>query len=918
LFDFNVWKEKMDLHNRCLLFFIFLSFGIALAVDAAAPFSLVDRLSGYAQVEDTTFFLFDESLYRVRPQKVMLEGAMREWKHDMKDIRWQLNKSRRKGLWILKVYNPDMQIIPPGCAFKFRINEGQWMPPPHDAPNIKNGNLIFAYHFKRLRVKAEIVSPRHIRLLFPGKKPEYRYDPEQYVLSTFRGKLIPIERVFYIAPGELQIVPSVKIDIRRLYDLKIKYVRQKVTLSYNGWFRSLYSNKKLGANYLPQRNQTVIRLFAPRADSVFVFLYLKPKAKAFKKMAMQVDDNGVWTAVLPGNREGIYYDFAAYGADEPGNYFSNQKQTIHFSDPWGRVSVDSFGPCRIWPKMEPASPLKNGIPKMKDVIAYEVHIQDFTRNLPLPDSVKGTFTGFIRSGLRNKQGAEIGFDHLLELGINVVHLMPVQEYLHYPDSEWQKVFLHDPFMIEQGINKEDYQWGYRTSHAFALESRYRIKGSPWGSQNKDFRDLAQAFHNHDIAVVVDVVFNHTAERMDGRQFFFNFLAMDAPYFYRMTPDFKFYGAYGTETKSEERPMVQRWIIEQCANLINQYGIDGFRIDLAGLTDKQTLIALRQAVGPNILIYGEPWIDSADSDFENNPDWNWGKEDAPITFFQDEARNAFKGPPSNPKNKRTDRGYAGGNGKREQVEKALSAAFSTDKTPLSGINYLDIHDNWALADRFAKANWDGRFGVDEAAYKIAATLLFTSLGPIVLHGGSELMHSKGIAPLKETVKYLNGKPIYFHGKNDTYNLAKANAYFWRHKGLNANPEKKIYCNYKNMLAFWEGLIQLRKSKYGSVFRIAQKPAAGYYRWLEPKNPRLLGYMVDNTVLVLLNTDNHRGQFKNIDLPEGNWRLIGDVNRIDLTNGVSGKVYNAIQRPFTFSEELAAFSLEIWVKTFTANK
>jgi len=876
-------------------------------------FTKAERLQGYAQHGDTTIFVFDASLYRVTPGKVVVEGAMRQWRHDMADTRWLLKRSKpENNLWILAVLNPNFKKFPPGTLFKFRIDQGRWLDPPAGAPNVKNNNLILFADIKPLHVRALLVGLHDIRLQFPEKRPDsYVYNPEAYSIHSATGKNISVERVLYVAPGILQLVPQEKLDMRRPYFVQTPYQPQKLTVRYDGWFAHLYSEKKLGANYIARKKITTIRLFAPRADSVFVFLYQTPAGQPVHRKALQVDDAGVWEIKLPGNWQGWYYDFTAYGAQTPGNYFSSEQKQIHFSDPWGRVSVDSFGPCRIWPKMEPAQPLAGGIPKMQDVIAYEVHVQDFTRNLPLPDSLRGTFRGFVTSGLRNSTGAKIGFDHLPELGINVVHLMPVQEYLHYPDADWLNAFKNDPYMKEQGINLENYQWGYRTSHAFALESRYRVQGSQWGSQNKDFRDLVEAFHEKGIAVVVDVVFNHTAERMDGRQFFFNFMAMDAPYFYRMDDKFNFLGPYGTETKSELRPMTQRWIIEQCTNLVKQYGVDGFRIDLAGLTDKQTLLMLRQTLGPDILVYGEPWIDSADPEFEANSDWNWYKEDAPITFFQDEARNAFKGPPSDPKNKLTDRGYAGGNGNREAVKKALSAGFSSDKTPLSGVNYLDIHDNWALADRFAQNNWDGRFGVDEDAYKMAATLLFTSLGPIVLHGGSEMMRSKGAAPDSEVVKYFQGKPLYFHGKKDSYNLARANAFIWAHKGLNKGAAPDVYCNYQNMFEFWKGLMALRKSKYGRVFRIAQKTPAGYFKWIEPENPKLLGYVVNRRVLVLLNTDQKSGDFV-FKVPEGRWRLVGTIEHIDPENGITDHPLSKLTGAVKQSVTLPAQSLLIWVK------
>ena len=102
-------------------------------------FSQTDRLSGYKQIGDSTFFIFDENIYHIQPHKVMLEGEMRGWDHNMQDSNWQLKKSLQKGLWILKVHNPAMQKVPPGSAFKFRINDGQWLDPPASAVNISGG-----------------------------------------------------------------------------------------------------------------------------------------------------------------------------------------------------------------------------------------------------------------------------------------------------------------------------------------------------------------------------------------------------------------------------------------------------------------------------------------------------------------------------------------------------------------------------------------------------------------------------------------------------------------------------------------------------------------------------------------------------------------------------------------------------------
>jgi len=483
----------------------------------------------------------------------------------------------------------------------------------------------------------------------------------------------------------------------------------------------------------------------------------------------------------------------------------------------------------------------------------------------------------------------------------------------FPLKIGEKHFFDDPYMIEQGVNEENYQWGYRITHFMAIESRYRVKGADWGTQNQNFRDLVEAFHDVGIAVLIDIVFNHTGERMDGRMDYFNFSVIDKPYYYRTDESYDYIGNYGTEIKSEERPMVRRWIIDQCKNLINQYGVDGFRIDLAGLTDKQTLKTLRQELGPDIIIYGEPWISSSDPNYEENPDWDWYKHDAPITFFQDDARNAFKGSPFTLEDKYRDRGYAGGNGDREKVKLALGAGFPEDLTPIAGITYLDIHDNWALADRFAKLNWDGRLGVDENRIKIAAALLLTSLGPVVIHGGTEFLRSKGHAPLKEIKKNFQGGSLAFHGKNDTYNLAKANEYVWENKGKSiGDDDAKIKCNYKNMYAYWRGLINLRKSDIGDVFRIAEKTPDQYYKWFEPKNSKLLGYLVAEKIFITINSDTVSGSFDNLILPAGTqWQLIANINEVDIDNGIADDPSHTLEGGIRITVTLPAESLKIWV-------
>ena len=758
-----------------------------------------------------------------------------------------------------------------------------------------------------LKLEAELRNKFAIWAKVYGGRP---LTTSAYKLTDAQGNEIPIAAVLPNTSTETLISPAEAIDMGRIYFLEIPSMGLKTICSHDYWFQTLYSQKALGANVIG--DQTIIRIFAPRAKEVKLYLYRgRGDQEAYQVTSMLQDEQGVWEAFFKQNLHGIYYDFTVHGVPDPGNHFY-ETNPVHITDPYARVSDNTWGKTRIWENTTPASPLKNGIPAMEDVIAYEVHVQDFTDQLPVAEELKGTFPAMITPGLINRKGQKIGFDHLIELGINTVHLMPVQEYLHYPDEEWNASFGEDPYMIEQGVSKENYQWGYRTSHAFAVESKYRTKGREPGSEREEFRDLVQAFHDKDIAVIIDIVPNHTAENMDGNEWFFHFNVLDRMYYYR-TKDFEHIGAYGNEVKTENRPMVQRWLIDQCIHFIEEFGIDGFRIDLAGQIDQQTLLALKEAIGHDKILYGEAWIGSNDPAYEANPDWDWYKEDSPITFFQDDARNAFKGGVFELNDKQKDRGWPGGNfGERERVMKGLTNSFPEESSPLSGINYLDIHDNFALADQFGTQEFDGRLGVDQNRYKLATTLLFTSLGPIVLHGGSEIMRSKGAAPLQEVVKEtLSGYKVYMHGKRDTYNHRFANQFVWEQVGQRATRTRPN--DYRNMHAFWKGMIAFRNSDYGKVFRVAEAVPENYYRWLAPRNEAQLGYIVDEQVCVLLNAGDVVAGFQDITLPEGNWKLIANNEEVNLEEGArDDKELMNLVGAAPVDVILQPESLYIWVK------
>ncbi|NNF03874.1 MAG: pullulanase [Rhodothermales bacterium] len=729
---------------------------------------------------------------------------------------------------------------------------------------------------------AEILSPSAVLLTGPGVSMVSVATDAYSLRWTAGGQAIEIADVLPKRSNSVLLVPSRPLDQRHLYELIPADGSDPIFVRRDRWFSSLYSDKPLGAIVSEDGSETTFRLFAPRAEQVRLHLYFSAFDALDEPEAvidLVRDESGVWETTQAGDHHGVYYTYTVHGPDEPGNYFFGTHQT-HLTDPYAFVSDDSFGKARVWRLSAPPEPVAGGRPAMEDVIAYEVHVQDFTDALPVESDLKGSFPAMVKPGLTNSRGEPVGFDYLKELGINVVHLMPVQEFLHYPDDEWQAAFADDPYMIEQDIARANYQWGYRTTHALAVESRYRSNGTDVGVERRQFRDLVEAFHRDSISVIIDVVPNHTGENMDGRHYLFNFNGIDLPYYHRTDDSLRHIGPFGNEVKSEDRPMVQRWMLDQLKHFVDVFGVDGFRIDLAGQIDEQTLIWLKERLPDDLIIYGEAWIAPSDPAVANDPDLGWYKADAPITYFQDDARNAFKGPVSNPTDPRVDRGYAGGDGSvRERAMLGLTNGFPEEIDPNRGINYLDIHDNWALADRFSNTDWDGRTNVDEAGVRIAATLLFTSLGPIVIHGGTEMLRSKAVAPLEEIVKETESGSIYIHGKRDTYNLRRANRFLWENVGRTREAAGRTP-DYSGMLSFWKGLIALRNSDAGSVFRIGgSAPPDGYYDWILPENDQLLGYVVDDQVLVLINTSRDEETFDGVDLGPGTWRLVSDGKRVN---------------------------------------
>ena len=188
------------------------------------------------------------------------------------------------------------------------------------------------------------------------------------------------------------------------------------------------------------------------------------------------------------------------------------------------------------------------------------------------------------------------------------------------------------------------------------------------------------------------------------------------------------------------------------------------------------------------------------------------------------------------------------------------------------------------------------------------MLLTSLGPVVIHGGSEFMRSKGASPLVEHVKYTESGPIYIHGKRDTYNLRRPNLFLW--ETLGRNTEDNASCNYQRMYEYWKGLIALRRSSYGRVLRKSETIPPGYIRWIEPDNPLLLGYVIGESIAVFVNTSDQVQTVAGLTLSEGEWTLVAAGDRAGMVP-IAGHAHTTLTGGI-HTIALAPFDVNIWIR------
>ena len=490
---------------------------------------------------------------------------------------------------------------------------------------------------------------------------------------------------------------------------------------------------ELGALY--NKEYTEFILWAPVADYVDLIIYNGNNEELHK---MIKGKNGEWKLNITGDLKNTYY-----------NYLVKYKEKENIVvDPYSRA-VGVNGEKSMVVDLESTNPRKwseDTKPNMEsptDAIIYEMHIRDFSidENSGVKNENKGKYLGLVEEGtVIPGTDVKTTFDHLKELGITHIHLLPTFDYKSVDESK---------------PNEPQYNWGYDPQNYNALEGSYSSNPFDGDIRIKEFKEAVVKIHEAGIRIVMDVVYNHT---FDSESSCLN-LAM--PYYYYRTNEngeFSNGSACGNELASE-RSMVRKYIVDSIIYLAKEYHIDGFRFDLMGLHDIETIKEVRREldkIDKSIIIYGEGWAGGKSplKDEDAALKVNTIKFDKmQVACFSDDIRDGIKGDVFKSKTP----GFVNGAKNQEETIKAGIVAFTNNENidykkvlysdkywanePYQTINYDSAHDNYTLWDKLQISS--GNVTKEELVKmnKLSAAIVLTAQGISFLHAGEEFLRSK---------------------------------------------------------------------------------------------------------------------------------------------------------------------------------
>jgi pullulanase len=493
-----------------------------------------------------------------------------------------------------------------------------------------------------------------------------------------------------------------------------------------------YGEDDLGVYWYTEK--TDVKIWAPTAKTVEMRLYRDGDfGDAFQVINLQPGRNGTWTAILIGDYEGVFYTFKVNDGESLDEVPDIYARCVGINGKRGMI----YNPAKTNPENW-GNDQRPHVASYTDIVIYENHVRDFSIHKNSGIQNRGKYLGFTETGTKTKNNISTGLQHLIELGITHVHLLPVNDF----------------FNIDEERPIEKYNWGYDPYHYNALEGSYSTDPYNGAVRIKEFKMLVQSLHQHGIGVILDVVYNHT---FFAKESVFN---QTVPgYFYRQKRDGSFSNASGCGNEiATERAMVRKYIIDSLQYWATEFHVDGFRFDLMGIYDIETMNMIRERLektNPGLIFYGEGWTADSSPMPANLRALKHSMAKMPgIAAFNDDFRDALKGTQSTMKSK----GFVSGLALREEAVKfgIVGATYhpqivydyvETSKKPWAAqpnqsINYVTCHDNYTLWDKLKMTLPKAHDKELRKMVKLAGALILTSQGVPFLKVGVEFCRTKG--------------------------------------------------------------------------------------------------------------------------------------------------------------------------------
>ncbi len=608
-----------------------------------------------------------------------------------------------------------------------------------------------------------------------------------------------------------------------------------------------YTGSDLGATYT--KDKTVLRVWAPTALEVAVNLYTNgdPAAQAdpVETVPMTKDVNGTWVVTLEGDRSGTYYTYQVT--------FDNEVKEA--CDPYARTTGVNGHRAMILDlaATNPAGWENDKDPhygnKFTDAVIYELHIRDLSTDSSSGIQNVGKYLGLIETGTTNGNGIKTGLDHIKDLGVTHVHLLPVYDF----------------GSVDETGKGSAFNWGYDPVNYNVPEGSYSTDPYNGAVRVQEFKQMVKGLHDNGLSVIMDVVYNHV---QNANAFCFNKIVPG--YFSR--PNSNGSGC-GNDTASE-RAMVSKYIVDSVKYWADEYHIDGFRFDLVGLIDTDTINAVMTEVHkthPNVKFYGEGWTMSTavtKTGYAMTTQTNAAKVPG-FAFFSDTIRNLIKG---NTYGGVSAGFISGANASAVQLNEVFKGMPTWCPSPAQSVNYISCHDNNTLYDHITMVTGSATEAERIAMNKLGAAFYMTAQGIPFFQAGEEFLRSK---PKGDGTYDENS-----YSSSDEINSLKWN-------DLEKPQYQDVYSYYKGLIAFRQAHPALRLSTFAEVDK-AVEAVSGL-----PANVaafRIAGGQEGENAKSLFVVFNGTKSAQTVTLPAGSWNVYvnGEKAGTQILGTASGSV------------------------------